>query len=154
MRACGTDPCKEPVCVWGINNGCSACYTQERTMPRGIPSFNKCAPACVGRERDCVTSKTHPKLSSILNFQSTKGGICRASKSGVSGVPFVKYPPPPFLFFPERTDSSILACNTSFLYNQALSCPNRLQRTCSSPLPSGNVIKMFQEESSQNAAPV
>lgn len=33
VRACGTDPCKEPVCVWGINNGCSACCTQERTMP-------------------------------------------------------------------------------------------------------------------------
>lgn len=100
---------------------------------------------------ECVTSKTDPKLSSTLNFQTTTGRIWRISncvivESRLRNTDASTTP----LLCPERTHSSILACNTAFLYNHALSCPNWLQSTCfSSPLPSGNVIKMFQRRAAR-----
>lgn len=92
-------------------------------------------------EMEGVTSKTDPKLSSIIIFQTTKRGICKILKScdvicdmeshlrNTDASTTHQSPHPP----PERTHTSILACNTAFLYNHALSCPNWLLCTCFSP---------------------
>lgn len=104
---------------------------------------------------ECVTSKTDPKLSSIIIFQTTKRGICRISKScdvihdtesHLRNTDASTIPPLP----PENTHTSTLACNTAFLYNHTLSCPNWLLCTCfSSAFGVEMSSKCFREEQAE-----